>query len=63
MRGQSAPVYQVIDTAGPDHDKRFTVEGRAGDVLLGRGSGKSKKAAEIGAARSALERLSTNFTE
>ena len=62
-RGEPVPVYHVIDAAGPDHDKRFTVEVRAGDIVLGKGSGKSKKAAETEAARSALERLSANFTE
>jgi len=62
-RGEPAPVYHVIEAAGPDHDKRFTVEVRAGDIVLGKGSGKSKKAAETEAARSALERFSANFTE
>ena len=61
--GQPAPVYHVIESAGPDHDKRFTVEVRTGDIVLGKGSGKSKKAAETEAARSALERFSANFTE
>ena len=37
--------------------------GDAGDAVLGRGSGKSKKLAEAEAARSALERLSANFTQ
>jgi len=62
-KGQPPPVYRVIEAVGPDHDKRFTVEVRAGGMVLGRGSGKSKKTAETEAARSALERLSTNFTE
>jgi ribonuclease-3 len=62
-RGQPLPVYRVIETAGPDHDRRFTVEVRTGGVALGKGSGKSKKAAETEAARSALARFSANFTE
>ena len=61
-REQQAPTYCVIEAMGPDHDKRFTVEVRLGDNVLGKGSGKSKKAAETEAARSALEQLSTNFT-
>jgi ribonuclease-3 len=61
-RGQPAPVYRVIEATGPDHDKRFTVEVRAGDIVLGKGSGRSKKAAETEAARSALERFPGNFT-
>ncbi|TRZ51101.1 MAG: ribonuclease III, partial [Dehalococcoidia bacterium] len=61
--GQSAPVYHVIEAVGPDHARRFTVEVRTGDIVLGKGSGKSKKSAETEAARSALERFSANFTE
>ena len=62
-RQQSTPTYQVVEAVGPDHDKRFTVEVRVGDTVLGRGSGKSKKLAETEAALSALQRLSTNFTQ
>ncbi|MBA7710771.1 Ribonuclease 3 [subsurface metagenome] len=62
-KGQSPPVYRVIEAVGPDHDRRFTIEVRAGGVVLGEGSGKSKKTAETEAARSALEGLPTNFTE
>jgi ribonuclease-3 len=61
-RQQQTPTYQVIAVVGPDHDRTFTVEVRVGDNVLGRGSGKSKKAAEAEAARSALAQLSTNFT-
>jgi ribonuclease-3 len=61
-RQQEKPTYQVIAVAGPDHDRTFTVEVRVADNVLGRGSGKSKKAAEAEAARSALAQLSTNFT-
>jgi ribonuclease-3 len=61
-RHQQTPVYQVIEAVGPDHDRRFTVEVRVGDTVLGRGSGKSKKAAEAEAARSALDQLPPNFT-
>ena len=62
-RGQPAPVYRVVATGGPDHDKMFTVEVRVDDMALGKGSGRSKKAAEIKAARSTLETLAANFTE
>jgi len=61
-RQQPAPVYQLLEAVGPAHDRRFTVEVKIGDTVLGRGSGKSKKMAETEAARSALERLSPNFT-
>ena len=59
---QQTPTYQVIEAVGPDHDRRFTVEVKAGDTVLGRGSGKSKKSAEEAAARSALGKLPTDFT-
>jgi ribonuclease-3 len=56
-RQQQAPSYRVVEAKGPDHDRRFTVEVRVGDRVLGRGSGKNKKSAEAEAARSALDRL------
>ncbi len=56
-REQQTPAYYVIESTGPDHDRRFTVEVRVGDTVLGRGSGKSKKEAETEAAHSALARL------
>ncbi len=62
-REQQAPAYQLVEAMGPEHDRRFTVEVRAGDTVLGRGSGKSKKMAETEAARAALEQLATNFTQ
>ncbi len=62
-REQQTPAYQLVEAMGPDHDRRFTIEVRAGDTVLGKGSGKSKKAAETEAARSALEKLLTNFTQ
>jgi len=62
-REQQTPTYHVIEATGPDHSRTFTVEVRLGKTVLGRGSGKSKKAAETSAARAALERLSTSFTQ
>ena len=59
---QQKPAYHLIEATGPDHDKMFTVEIRVGEAVFGRGSGKSKKAAETEAARSALEKLSDDFT-
>jgi len=61
-REQQTPTYHVIEEKGPDHDRRFTVEVRVGNTVLGTGSGKSKKAAETEAARATLERLPPNFT-
>ena len=62
-RHRLTPNYRLIEEVGPDHDKRFTVEVTVGDNVLGRGSGKSKKLAEIEAAHSALKQLSANFTQ
>lgn len=51
------PTYHVVRVSGPDHDKDFMVEVKLGDTVLGTGSGKSKRAAEFEAARSAWEKL------
>ena len=47
-------VYILTDEAGPDHDKRFTVEVHLNSNVIGSGIGKSKKQAEQEAARKAL---------
>lgn len=51
------PVYRVTEALGPDHAKNFVVEVRLGDKILGSGSGKTKRAAEIEAASSAWQKL------
>jgi len=61
-REQRTPSYHVVETSGPDHDKKFTVEVRLGDTELGKGSGNSKKAAETAAAETVLKRLLDDFT-
>ena len=38
--------YELLKEEGPDHDKRFTVCARMGDREIGRGEGRTKKAAE-----------------
>ena len=60
-REQQVPVYRVVEATGPDHEKKFTVEVRLGDTVLGRGTGKIKKTAETEAARSALKRLQSTL--
>ncbi|PYI77703.1 MAG: ribonuclease III [Verrucomicrobia bacterium] len=52
MRG---PTYEVLSATGPEHAKTFVVEARWEGVVLGRGIGLSKQAAEIEAANNALE--------
>ena len=51
------PVYRIVQSSGPDHDKNFIVEVTLDNKVLGTGSGKNKKAAEIEAARSACKKL------
>jgi ribonuclease III len=57
---QITPEYLIISASGPDHDRIFTVEVKVRNEVLGQGSGKSKKSAEMEAARSALKSLNRN---
>ncbi len=47
--------YLLVEESGPDHDKRFEVEVHLNSNVIGRGVGRSKKAAEQMAAKEALE--------
>lgn len=49
--------YQLIREEGPDHNKCFTVEARIGEKVLGNGSGRTKKAAEMEAAYKAILKI------
>jgi ribonuclease-3 len=53
------PVYHTLSATGPDHQKEFVVEVRIGEVLKGRGAGRSKQAAAQAAAREALRQVET----
>jgi len=57
-KGQSSPYYKVVKEEGPAHQKLFTVEVYADDILLGEGKGKSKQEAEKDAAENARLKLS-----
>jgi ribonuclease-3 len=46
--------YVVTEESGPPHDKTFGVEARVDELVVGTGSGSSKKAAEQAAAAEAL---------
>ncbi len=46
--------YRVVEEGGLEHQKTFMVEVRAGDSVVARGSGGSKKAAQQQAAKRAL---------
>ena len=47
--------YKIIKEIGPDHDKTFEAEVEVNGKKLARGRGKSKKQAEMEAAKKALE--------
>lgn len=48
------PAYLLVDEFGPAHSRGFRVTVSLGDTEIGRGEGKSKKAAEQEAAKAAL---------
>ena len=52
-----APEYRLLEMEGPDHDRSFVCAVRHSGNELARGSGKSKKAAEMTAARAAIDSL------
>lgn len=49
--------YEIIKEFGPDHDKRFTAGVKLNDKILAKGTGKSKKSAQMQAAKNALENI------
>jgi len=51
------PVYRLVEAAGPDHSRQFTTEIMVDGEVLGRGTGRSKKAAESQAAKAAWGKL------
>ena len=51
------PEYVLIKTVGPDHAHEFTVQVKAGKTVIATGVGRSKKAAEMDAARAALKEI------
>ena len=56
-KSSDAPQYQMVRATGPDHDRDFECVVSHGGIELGRGQGKSKKAAESEAAMAALKKL------
>lgn len=53
-RDHLTPFYTTVESAGPDHERRFTVAVMIGDRELARGAGKSKQLAEQAAAEAGL---------
>lgn len=56
-RGHRHPEYTVLETIGPDHDKRFRVAVRIDGAPVAEATGSSRKEAEQAVARAALGRL------
>lgn len=57
------PLYRLVSSTGPDHDKDFVVEVHVKDNCIGHGNGKSKKRAEKAAASNALEYMEEHGTQ
>lgn len=55
------PQFNVIRSDGPDHCKEFEIQVTLEGISMGHGKGRSKKEAEQGAARAALERIGVHF--
>ena len=49
-------IYEVIDEEGPSHNKTFTSIVKIDDIIMGKGTGNSKKASEQEAAKDALSK-------
>ncbi|NBR71238.1 MAG: ribonuclease III [Verrucomicrobia bacterium] len=56
-RNQPVPVYDLVESVGPDHEKIFTIRVLLDGKEIGRGTGRSRKSAESTAATHALEQL------
>ena len=49
--------YDIIKEEGPDHDKKFTAEVKCNGKILAQGIGRTKKQAEMEAAKKALDNM------
>src|SRR5207244_13236181 len=49
-----SPVYELISQSGREHEKTFVVQAVWEGIILGQGTGRSKKQAETGAALEAM---------
>jgi ribonuclease-3 len=55
--GEVTIKYEIINEEGPDHDKIFTAEVKYNGKVLAVGMGKTKKSAEMEAAKKALQNM------
>ena len=60
VHGEVYIKYDILKEEGPDHDKTFTAEVSCDGKALAIGEGKTKKAAEMEAARKALQNIYIN---
>ena len=56
-RQAEALSYEILKEEGPDHNKSFEVCAKIGDTEIGRGMGRTKKAAEQVAAYNGILKL------
>ena len=56
-QGETNIIYDLVEEIGPDHNKKFIMQVKLNDEVLGTGEGKSKKEAEQSAAKQALRRM------
>ena len=56
VNGEVNIKYEIIKEEGPDHNKKFTARVSCNDKVLATGEGKTKKAAEMEAARKAMNK-------
>ncbi len=57
VHGEVKIKYELIKETGPDHDKIFTVNVSCNGKVLATGDGRTKKSAEMEAARKALDKI------
>lgn len=60
-KARTRPVYELVDSRGPDHEREFTVRVLIGGKEFGRGAGGSRKLAEQSAAAQALARAEKEY--
>jgi ribonuclease-3 len=56
------PIYTVVNEAGAEHEKSFTVTVSCNEQILGAGTAKRKKDAEQLAAKEAMERIAIEYS-
>lgn len=61
-RGARLPRYRIVEEAGPPHDRRFTALCRVDPACEATGRGKTRKDAEMEAARAVLDAVGANRT-